>query len=142
MSRKLRELAPDARGIQEAGSRNFGQACLTIPAFKISVPLSISTHLVTRADLQFEEDRKVKVRGGPHDERVGEHEGAVLRAEDVHLGGRAQEGDGRHEAGHEGHRHGQGAHTAAAQQELWLLSIQCFCGILTNTSSLKMAAMS
>ena len=80
----------------------------------------ISAHLVTRADLQLEEDGQVEVCGGPHDERVGEHEGAVLRAEHVHLGGRAQEGDGRHEARDQTHRHGQGAHAPPAEQELWL----------------------
>ena len=60
--------------------------------------------LIACAHSQLVEDRQVEGRGGDHDKGVGEHEHAVLGAVHVHLGGRAQEGDGRHETGRLGRK--------------------------------------
>ena len=49
---------------------------------------------------------------------VAEPHHPVLRAIHVDLGGRAEHGDGRHEAGEQRQRHGQHAHLSVGEQEL------------------------
>ena len=55
---------------------------------------------------------------GCQDERVGQTNGPVLGAVDVHLGRGAQDGDGRDEAAGDGHGGGEDAHLFVGQEVL------------------------
>lgn len=79
---------------------------------------TIILYLVGAGNSQFVEHREEDLRADDHHKEVSDGKDAVYGPKTVDLGGAAQDGDRRHEAGGEGQRHWHGGHSSAAHQEL------------------------
>ena len=77
-----------------------------------------NTHLEHARQFQPVEDGQEEIGGDRQHDGVAHPDHTVLRAVHVHFGGRAEHGDGGHEAGEQRQRHGQHAHVAAGMQEV------------------------